>query len=403
MIPFSPPRIDEKTLQEVREALLSGWITTGPRTKLFEKKINEYIGAKTTVCFNSATAGMELVLRWYGIKQGDEVIIPAYTYCATGNVVLHCGAKPVMVDVNEDDFNISLQKIREAITEKTKVIIAVDMAGYPCDYTEIMATVNEPEIKELYNPSTPEQKQLGRIMVFSDAAHSFGAYYKGKTTGTLADGTAFSFHAVKNLTTAEGGSVSFNLPDGFDHEAIYKTMNMLSLHGQSKDALSKAKLGGWRYDVLFAGYKCNMTDLQAAIGLVEIDRYDSETLVKRKEIFEAYSAAFSKYAWAKIPIYSSKDKTTSYHLYQLRINNITEEIRDRIIDDIAASQVAVNVHFIPLPMLTVFKNEGYKIEDYPQTYKNYASEISLPVYYDLSPEQINTVIAAVVHAVEKNI
>ena len=403
MIPFSPPRIDEKTLQEVREALLSGWITTGPRTKLFEKKINEYIGAKTTVCFNSATAGMELVLRWYGIKQGDEVIIPAYTYCATGNVVLHCGAKPVMVDVNEDDFNISLQKIREAITEKTKVIIAVDMAGYPCDYTEIMAMVNDPEIKKLYNPSTPEQKQLGRIMVFSDAAHSFGAYYKGKTTGTLADGTAFSFHAVKNLTTAEGGSVSFNLPEGFEHEAIYKTMNMLSLHGQSKDALSKAKLGGWRYDVLFAGYKCNMTDLQAAIGLVEIDRYDSETLVKRKEIFEAYSSAFSNYAWAKIPIYQSKDKTTSYHLYQLRINNITEEIRDRIIDDIAASQVAVNVHFIPLPMLTVFKNEGYKIEDYPQTYKNYASEISLPVYYDLSPEQINTVIAAVVHAVEKNI
>jgi dTDP-4-amino-4,6-dideoxygalactose transaminase len=403
MIPFSPPRIDEKTLQEVREALLSGWITTGPRTKLFEKKINEYIGAKTTICFNSATAGMELVLRWFGIKEGDEVIIPAYTYCATGNIVLHCGAKPVMVDVNEDDFNISIKNIRAAITPKTKVILAVDIAGYPCDYDEIMALVKEPSIKNIYKASTPEQEQLGRIMVFADAAHSFGAIYKGKTTGTLADGTAFSFHAVKNLTTAEGGSVSFNLPDGFDHEAIYKTMNMLSLHGQSKDALSKAKLGGWRYDVLFAGYKCNMTDLQAAIGLVEIDRYNSETLTRRKEIFDAYSLAFLKYKWAKIPVYYSKDKTTSYHLYQLRINNITEDIRDKIIDDIAAAQVAVNVHFIPLPMLTVYKKEGYRIEDYPQTYKNYAAEISLPVYYDLTNEQVNTVILAVVSAVEKNI
>ncbi len=397
MIPFSPPRIDQRVLDEVNQALLSGWITTGPKTKLFEKKITEYCGCKTTVAVNSWTAGMEVFLRWWGVGEGDEVIIPVYTYCASANVVIHTGAKPVMVDISSDDFNISLEKIKAAITPRTKVIMPVDISGYPCDYNAIYAIVEA--AKSIFKAKNDNERKLGRILIAADAAHSFGAIYDGKRSGCLADITCFSFHAVKNLTTAEGGAVCFNLPNTFDHDEIYKEFCIKILHGQSKDALAKTVKGAWRYDVLEPGFKCNMTDLQAAIGLVELERYE-ENLERRKQIFEAYDAAFKPENWAITPVYKSDNRETCYHLYLLRIANVSEAQRDAIIQEIFEQDVAVNVHFQPLPLLTAYKKRGYSIDDYPEAYLKYAAEISLPVYYNLSDEQVNTVISAVKYAVK---
>jgi dTDP-4-amino-4,6-dideoxygalactose transaminase len=394
MIPFSPPRIDQKVIDEVTAALQSGWITTGPRTKLFEKKITEYCGCKTTVAVNSWTMGMQVFLNWWGIKEGDEVILPAYTYCASANVIVHSGAKPVMVDINADDFNISVDAIRKAITPRTKAIIAVDLAGFPCDYDKINALVQEPAIKKLFQAGNDLQNQLGRILVISDAAHSFGATMNGKQTGSLTDVTTFSFHAVKNLTTAEGGAVCFNLPEGFDHDEIYKTFCTMILHGQNKDALAKTQKGNWRYDVEEPGFKCNMTDLQAAIGLVELDRYQ-ENLDRRKAIFNQYDEAFKKHAWAITPLHTTDHKISCYHLYQLRIANITEAQRDAIMQVIFDQDVSVNVHFLPLPTLTAYKKRGYKMDDYPETWNKYHNEISLPVYFNLTDEQVKIVLAAV--------
>ena len=398
-IPFSPPRIDEKTIAEVSAALRSGWITTGPRTKEFEKRIASYCGINTVVCVNSATAGLELILRWFGVAAGDEVIIPSYTYCATANVVIHCGATPVMVDVSED-FNISVGNIEKAITKKTKVIIPVDIAGFPCDYDEINALVRHPDNLKLFEPKTHEQEKLGRILILSDSAHSFGAVYKGKHTGSLTDITVFSFHAVKNLTTAEGGAICLNLPSAFDQESIYKNLSIKSLHGQSKDALAKMKLGNWKYDVFEAGYKCNMTDVLASIGLVELERYENDMLVRRKFIFDSYSKAFSKYSFFELPQYETPDKKSSYHVYTLRIKNISEQQRDAIMEEIFRNEVAVNVHFIPLPMLSFYKKLGFQIGNFPVSYDNYSREISLPVYYDLSNEDINIVIDTVINSVK---
>ena len=397
MIPFSPPRIDQRVLDEVNQALLSGWITTGPKTKLFEKKITEYCGCKTTVAVNSWTAGMEVFLRWWGVGEGDEVIIPVYTYCASANVVIHTGAKPVMVDISSDDFNISLEKIKAAITPRTKVIMPVDISGYPCDYNAIYAIVEA--AKSIFKAKNDNERKLGRILIAADAAHSFGAMYDGKRSGCLADITCFSFHAVKNLTTAEGGAVCFNLPNTFDHDEIYKEFCIKILHGQSKDALAKTVKGAWRYDVLEPGFKCNMTDLQAAIGLVELERYE-ENLERRKQIFEAYDAAFKPENWAITPVYKSDNRETCYHLYLLRIANVSEAQRDAIIQEIFEQDVAVNVHFQPLPLLTAYKERGYSIDDYPEAYLKYAAEISLPVYYNLSDEQVNTVISAVKNSVK---
>ena len=400
MIPFSPPRIDEKTVEAVKEVLLSGWITTGPKTKLFEKKITAYCGNQSTICLNSATAGLEVMLRWFGVGPGDEVILPAYTYCATANVVMHVGATPVLAEVNPNDFNISVKNIQSAINKNTKVIMPVDIAGYPVDYDGIMQLVNDDNIKKLFQARTDRQNKLGRILVLSDAAHSFGALYKGKKIGSQADVHVFSFHAVKNLTTAEGGAVALNLPSPFDNEAEYKSLCITTLHGQTKDALAKTQPGAWRYDIVEPGYKCNMMDLQAAIGLVELERYDNDTLVRRKEIFELYTRGFEKYAWAQLPEYFSNDKTSCYHLYMLRINGISEDQRDKIIMQIAQKSVSVNVHFIPLPMLTVYKNM-FSIDHYKVTYDNYSREISLPVYYNLTNEQVQTVIDAVVQSVKE--
>ncbi|MAO32776.1 MAG: capsular biosynthesis protein [Crocinitomicaceae bacterium] len=402
MIPFSPPRIDQKVLDEVNAALISGWITTGPRTKLFEKKISEYCSCKTTVAVSSWTNGMEVLLRWWGIGPGDEVIIPVYTYCASANVVFHTGAKAIMVDINKEDFNISIEKIKEAITEKTKLIMPVDIGGLPCDYNELIALINAPDIKRMFNPSNKKQEQLGRILVAADAAHSFGASYMGIKSGNIADVTCFSFHAVKNLTTAEGGAICFNLPEPFNHDEIYKEFCIKILHGQSKDALSKTKKGAWKYDVIEPGYKCNMTDIQAAIGLIELERYH-ENLQRRSEIFRAYDQAFQSLSWAITPIYETDIKTSSYHLYLLRINNINEEQRDSIIQSIFDEDVSVNVHFQPLPLLTAYKNIGYDISDYPEAYHKFSCEISLPVYYTLSDEDVLKVINAVKNAVNKTL
>ena len=399
MIPFSPPRIDQKIIDEVTAALKSGWITTGPRTKLFEKKITEYCGNKSTVALNSATAGLELILRWFGVGEGDEVILPAYTYCATANVVIHCGATPVFVDVNAHDFNISTREIEKAITSRTKVIMPVDFAGFPCDYDQINALVSRKDIADTFISKTEEQQKLGRILVLSDAAHSFGAHYKGKATGSLTDVSVFSFHAVKNLTTAEGGAVAFNLPEPFDNNELYTKFCVTSLHGQNKDALAKTLKGNWRYDVVEAGYKCNMTDLSAAIGLIEIERYKNDTLIKRKAIFDAYRDAFSAYSWAEIPIYETEEKMTSYHLFPLRIKGVTEAQRDEIIKNIFDEDVSVNVHFIPVPMLSFYTNMGYNVRNYPVTWDNYSREISLPVFYELTDEQVKRVIMAVIKSV----
>ena len=399
MIPFSPPRIDDKICDEVVKALRSGWITTGPRTKEFEKKITAYCGNRNTLCLNSATAGLEIMLRWFGVKEGDEVILPAYTYTATANVIIHCGAVPVFVDVNEHDFNINTSSIEKAITSKTKVIMPVDFAGWPCDFDAI----NEIALKykSQFKPENDIQRQLGRVLVLSDAAHSFGASYNGKKTGSLTDVSVFSFHAVKNLSTAEGGAVCLNLPEPFDNEAIYKYLCIKTLHGQNKDALAKTQKGNWRYDVIEAGYKCNMTDLAAAIGLIEIERYDNDTLKRRQEIFDKYTAAFIKDSRFTTPVYSKANKQSCFHLYPLRIKGITEQQRDAIIKEIFDRDVSVNVHFIPVPSMSFYKNLGYDIKNYPVTYKNYSTEISLPVFYDLTNELTETVIKAVIESVNK--
>ncbi len=401
MIPFSPPRIDQKIIDEVVETLKSGWITTGPRTKHFEKEITAYCGCKVTLALNSATAALELILRWFGVKEGDEVILPAYTYCATANVIIHCGAKPVFVDVNPHDFNISVSAIREAITEKTKVIIPVDLGGFPVDIDDINDLVKEPKIQKLFKPGTEIQHKLSRILILQDSAHSFGAIYKGKKVGSNTDITVFSFHAVKNLTTAEGGAIALNLQEPFDNLEIYKYLCMYSLHGQNKDALLKLQKGNWRYDVVEAGYKANMTDVLAAIGLVELSRYDNDTLIKRKHIFDSYNRIFQNLPWAQTPIYETKDRKSSYHIYLLRIIGISESQRDEIIQRIFDRDVSVNVHFQPVPMLSYYKNLGYKILDYPVAYDNYTREISLPVYYDLNEEQIGLVINAVIQSVNE--
>jgi dTDP-4-amino-4,6-dideoxygalactose transaminase len=411
MLPFSPPRIDDRILNAVTETLKSGWITTGPKTKLFEQKLTGYCSNKATLCVNSASSGLELMLRWFGVKEGDEVILPAYTYCATANVIVHCGAKPVFVDIN-DDYNISVNAVEKAITTKTKVIMPVDIAGFPCDYDDINKLVKRIDIIEKFISNTIEQKKLGRILIISDAAHSLGAKYKNKKTGSLTDITVFSFHAVKNLTTGEGGAICLNLPEPFDNVEIYNNLCIKSLHGQTKDAYSKFNIQhsesseivdlkskivnqSWRYDVVEAGYKYNMMDIQAAMGLVELERYDSDMLERRKHIFNLYSELFQNYLWFQPPVYINKDKESSYHVFLLRIKNINEENRDKIIDMIFRKEVSVNVHFIPVPMLTYYANEGYNIKHYPESYKNFSRTISLPVYYDLTDEQIHTVVKAV--------
>mgnify|MGYP006091793887 FL=1 len=383
-IPFSLPVINQNVIDEMMDCLTNtGWLTTGPKTKALEKEFEKLTKAEAVLCVNSWTSGAMLMLRWFGVKAGDEVIIPAYTYSATALCVMNMGATPVMVDVN-DDFNINVANIKKAITQKTKVIIPVDIGGWPCDYDAIMDLVNQKEIISLFKPEVDVQKKLGRILVISDAAHSIGATYKGSITGTATDITIFSLHSVKNITSGEGGAICINLPKPFNNKNILQYLRYLSLNGQTKSAFEKSKVGGWRYDIVDQGLKVNMPDVCAAIGLAQIKQYKNKLLPERKDIFSYYNNYFSKYEWAKLPPSINGISESSYHLYMLRINDINEDQRDQMIEYITSKDVAVNVHYIPMSMLTLFKNKGYKIEDYPNTYNLFANEISLPIYNNLS-------------------
>ena len=399
-IPFSPPRIDQEIIEEVTNALKSGWITTGPKTKLFEKKIAEYCKVTNVLAVNSWTAGAELLLYWYNIKEGDEVIVPVYTYCASANIVIHRGAKVIMVDVTSD-FGIDIYKIEKHINARTKAIIPVDVGGFPIDYSALNILLQKQNVKKLFVSESENQQKLGRILVLSDAAHSFGAVYNNKKVGSQADFTVFSFHAVKNLTTAEGGAICINLPKPFKNAEIYNQLNTLSLHGQNKDALAKTQKGSWEYDVIDAGFKCNMTDILASIGLVELDRYEKETLPKRKAIFEKYTKELSVFDFLITPLFKDNNRESSYHLYLLRIKDCTLEERNSIIQEIFNQGVSVNVHYKPLPLLSYYKSLKYNIDDYPCAKKLWETEISLPVYYDLTEEQVNRVIKVVVESVNK--
>jgi len=405
MIPFSPPHIDEDAIQAVVETLRSGWITTGPRTKRFEKEISAYCGAQATLCLNSATAGLELMLRWFGVGPGDEVILPAYTYSATANVVIHCGATPVFVDIKPADFNIDAEAIGAAISSRTKVIMPVDFGGLPADYPSIMKLVNREDIRQKFSAANSRQEKLARIMVLADAAHSFGARWGNRRTGVLADASVFSFHAVKNLTTAEGGAICLNLPYPFDSAEEYQWLNIFSLHGQNKDALAKMQKGNWKYDIVEAGYKCNMTDISAAIGLVQLAKYESEILPRRQAICHRYSAELAIYPWAELPLryfrYEDEFITGSDHLFALRIKGFREQQRDEVIRLLAEQDIAVNVHFLPVPGTSYYRSLGYSMSDFPLAQDAFQREISLPVYYDFSAEQQGMVIKALIDAVEQ--
>jgi dTDP-4-amino-4,6-dideoxygalactose transaminase len=399
-IPFSPPYIDNDIIEEVVDCLKSGWITTGPKVKALEAEVCKLTLCKESLCVNSWTSGAMLILKWFGVKEGDEVIVPSYTYSATALAVLHCGATPVMVDIKED-FTIDETQIASKITSKTKVIMPVDIAGWPCDYEAINELVERNEIKMLFDPQSEVQRKLRRILVVSDAAHSIGATISGKETGILTDITIFSFHAVKNITTAEGGVICLNLPEPFDNKETYSYLRMMTLNGQTKDAFTKSKAGGWRYDIIDLGLKINMPDVCAAIGLAQIRKYDKNLLLERKRVFDSYSSAFSNFSWAQLPPQDNDRIKSSYHLYALRINDASEQQRDAIIDEVAKLGVAVNVHFIPMPMLTLFKNLGYKMENFPVAFNNYSREISLPIYPQLDMEQVKYVIKSVVDSYTK--
>jgi len=398
-VDFSPPYIDQSVIDEVNDTLKSGWITTGNKVKLLEDEIRNFTGAQSVLCVNSWTSGAIMMLRWLGIKAGDEVIIPVYTYAATAFAVMHAGATPVMVEIN-DDFIISLDAIRKAITPKTKAIIPVDVAGWPCDYQEIMELVNENEFKDLFMPTSVVQQQLGRILVLTDAAHSFGGKYNGKNIGVETDVTIFSLHAVKNLTTAEGGAICLNLPSSFDNNKLFVDLKSMSMNCQSKDAYTKSIAGCWKYDIVGFGMKINMPDVNAAIGLAQIRKFP-QLLAKRKTISNHYQDSFLLYDWAILPTQLDDVKESAYHVYPLRIKDISETQRDEIINEISKKDVAANVHYIPLPMFSFFKDSGYDIANYPNSYKNFACEISLPIYPQLTIEEVDFVIKTVVESYQK--
>lgn len=387
-ISFSPPDITEAEVAEVAEALRSGWITTGPRTKKLEALIAEYVGTEKCVCLNSQTACAEMALRVLGVGPGDEVITSAYTYTASASVIAHVGANIVLIDIQKDSLEMDYDALEAAITEKTKAIIPVDLAGIPCDYDRIFEIVERK--KKLYKPNNEIQSALGRVAVMADTAHAFGAKWHGKMIGSVADFSSFSFHAVKNLTTAEGGALTWKTINGISNEVIYKKLQLLSLHGQSKDALAKTKLGAWEYDIVGTYYKCNMTDVVAAIGLKQFERYPN-MLKRRKEIIEKYDAALKPLGVETLAHYTA-DWESSGHLYLTRIPGITLEQRNDIITKMAEQGVACNVHYKPLPMHTAYKNLGFDIANYPNAYTLYANEITLPLHTCLTDKEVEYVI-----------
>ena len=388
-IPFSPPDMSEAEINEVAEALRSGWITTGPKTKEFERLIALCCQTEQAVCLNSATACMELILRVLGVGQGDEVITSAYTYTATASVTCHVGAKVVMVDTAPDSFEMDYDKLADAITERTKVVLPVDLAGVVCDYDKIFAAVESK--KHLFSPANDIQKAYGRVIVLADAAHAFGAKWHGKMCGEIADFTSFSFHAVKNLTTAEGGALTWRNHDGVDNESLYKQFQLLSLHGQNKDALAKTRLGAWEYDIVAPYYKCNMTDVMAGIGLAQLKRYP-EMLYRRRQIIERYNEGL-KGRNVQVLDHFGDDHSSSGHLYLVRLLGEDVEYRNAVIERMAERGIACNVHYKPLPMMTAYKNLGFDIVDYPNAYNQYHNEITLPLHTSLTNEDVEYVIS----------
>ncbi len=388
-VPFSPPDMSEAEINEVAEALRSGWITTGPKTKEFERLIAMCCQTDQAVCLNSATACMELILRVLGVGPGDEVIIPAYTYTATASVTCHVGAKVVMVDTAPNSFEMDYDKLAGAITERTKVVLPVDLAGVVCDYDKIFAVVESK--KHLFSPANDIQKAYGRVIVLADAAHAFGAKWHGKMCGEIADFTSFSFHAVKNLTTAEGGALTWRNHDGVDNESLYKQFQLLSLHGQNKDALAKTRLGAWEYDIVAPYYKCNMTDVMAGIGLAQLKRYP-EMLYRRRQIIERYNEGL-KGCDVQVLDHFGDDHSSSGHLYLVRLLGEDVESRNAVIERMAERGIACNVHYKPLPMMTAYKNLGFDIVDYPNAYNQYHNEITLPLHTSLTDEDVEYVIS----------
>lgn len=396
-IPFSPPDITEAEVEQVAEALRSGWITTGPKTKELERQVADLCGVNRAVCLSSQTACAETTLRVLGVGEGDEVIVPAYTYTASASVVYHVGAKIVLVDVQKDSLEMDYDKLEEAITENTKVIIPVDLGGIPCDYNRIFSIVENR--RKLFHPTNEIQKAIGRVIVMADAAHAFGATWHNKPVGSIADFSNFSFHAVKNFTTAEGGAVTWRNIPGMDNEAIYHQYQLLSLHGQSKDALAKTQLGAWEYDIVGPWYKCNMTDVVAGIGLAQMKRY-SGLLSRRKEIISKYDAALRPLGIETLNHYT-QEHHSSGHLYITRVPGITLEQRNEIIIKMAEEEIACNVHYKPLPMMTAYKNLGFDIADYPNAYQRFANEITLPLHTKLTDEEVNYIIEKYIRIVKQ--
>ena len=388
-IPFSPPDITEQEADEVRDALLSGWITTGPRTKQLEREIAAFCETDRAVCLNSATACLESVLRILGVGEGDEVITSAYTYTASASVVCHVGARLVLVDTQPGSYEMDYDKFADAITERTKVVIPVDLAGIPCDYDKIFQVVESK--KHLFHPRNEIQKVFGRVIVSADAAHAFGATWHGRKIGSVADFTSFSFHAVKNFTTAEGGALTWRSREGIDNEQLYHQFQLLSLHGQSKDALAKTQLGAWEYDIVSPAYKCNMTDVMAAIGLVQMKRYPG-LLARRHQLIETYNEALKDCNVALLDHYN-EEHISSGHLYLVRLLGKDSAFRNEVITEMARREIACNVHYKPLPMMTAYKALGFDIKDYPNAYRQFENEVTLPLHTRLTDEQVEYVVS----------
>ena len=397
-ISFSPPDMSELEVREVCEAIHSGWITTGPRTKEFERLLAMCCGTERVVCLNSATACMELILRVLGVGPGDEVITSAYTYTASASVICHVGAKVVLVDTAPGSFEMDYLKLADAITEKTKVIIPVDLGGVVCDYDKIFAAVESK--KHLFSPNNEVQKAIGRVIMLADAAHAFGAKWHGKMCGDIADFTSFSFHAVKNLTTAEGGALTWRNISGIDNDWLYKQFQLLSLHGQNKDALAKTKLGAWEYDMIYPAYKCNMTDIMAGIGLAQLKRYP-EMLYRRRQIIERYNEVL-KDCEVQVLNHYGEDHSSSGHLYLVRLLGKDMEFRNEVICRMAERDIACNVHYKPLPMMTAYKNLGFDIKDYPNAYDMFVNEVTLPLHTCLSDEQVEYLLSNFVEIIKNN-
>ncbi|PST83258.1 capsular biosynthesis protein [Pedobacter yulinensis] len=401
-ISFSPPFIDQQVIDEVLDTLHTNWITSGPKVKALEDELMAITGSPAAICVNSWTSGAIMALNWFGVGPGDEVIVPAYSYCATALCVLHCGATPVMVDIL-DDLTINPEAVLARITPRTKAIIAVDIAGLPCHYNRLNELIHAKDVRDLFVPASVKQADLGRILLISDAAHSIGASYQGRPAALMSDMTIFSFHAVKNVTTGEGGCICLNLPAGFDVATESRYLKMLSLNGQSKDAFTKSQGGSWRYDILFKGFKMNMPDICAAIGLAQLRQYTAVLLPMRKKIYHKYLSAFMAQDWFIPPVYADGIRESSCHLFALRIRGISEEVRDELIAELALSGIQANVHFIPMPMLTYFESLGYQIADYPESRRQFAWEISLPIYPQLRDEETDFVIDCVLDAVNAKI